>query len=238
MKNARNEELPMRIVANQEEEDFILGNHFDIAMPVFIKLFTDGELYIECYPQVEALIRRHVSEYGAQILSTRALRALHTHLAPYLQEWGYRMEKNALRRYDIYRSSGEVCSDFQRAGVRRLDACDEDKNRTTQDIAYAVGNGAIVYGYEENGEILSIAATHIYDEAFPLDVEVMVETVPSARRRGLALSCLCALERELFHMGHGVEYRCSTRNAASGSVARRAGFLRVGQCYYCALRAL
>ncbi len=234
----KNDTLPICIRANEEEEDFILSNHFDIAMPVFIRVLAKEEVYIECYPQVEALVRSHAERYGAKILSDRSLSELHEALAPYLSKWNYIPEKNSMRRYHIYCSDGQNADlPTAFAGVRRLTADDEEKNRTTQDIGYAVENGALVFGYEENGEILSIAATHIYDEEWPPNVEVMVETVPSARRRGLALACLCALKEQLHSMGHGVEYRASTRNAASCSVAKRAGLLLVGQCYYYVLRA-
>ena len=236
-KSVKTEKLPIVIRANQEEEDFILGNHFDIAMPVLIRILQNEGLYIECYPQVEALIKEHAERYGEKILSDRSLRELHVRLSPYLSEWGYTPEKNSMRRYDIFRSEEASSVSFPLAGVRKLTSEDEEKNRTTQDVAYAIESGATVFGYEENGEILSIAATHIYDDEWPHDVEVMVETVPSARGRGLALACLCALKEELQGLGHGVEYRASTRNIPSKSVARRAGLLHVGQCYYYVLRA-
>lgn len=237
-KNAQTETLPIRIRANAEEEEFILGNRFDIAMPVFIRILDREGIYIECYPQVERLVLCHAEKYGRRILSNQSLRELHAALAPYLQKWGYEEEKNSMRRYEIYRS-GEAQDEKMPlpVGVRRLTECDEDINRTTVDIEYAIENGATVFGYEENGEIISIAATHIYDGELPQDVEVMVETVPSARCRGLALACLCALKEELREVGYSVEYRCSTRNTASKSVAGRAGLLLVGQCHYYVLRA-
>lgn len=236
-KSAKTKEIPVRIRANEEEEEFILGNHFDIAMPVFIRVIRGEGIYIECYPQVEEAVRAHAFRYGEKILSDASLRELHATLVPYLLKWNYLPEKNSMRRYDIYRSDGGGETQILPSGVRRLSQKDEDKNRTTQDIAYAIENGATVFGYEENGEILSIAATHIYDDELPHDVEVMVETVPHARGRGLALACLCALKEHLFSLGHGIEYRASTRNAPSKSVARRAGLLHVGQCYYYVLRA-
>ena len=236
-KNVKAEGLPVRIRANREEEEFILGNHFDIAMPIFIRVLQKDGIYIECYPQVEEAVRAHVALYGERILSNQSLRALHEALAPYLSAWHYAPEKNSMRRYDIYRSTGESDPHPRPTGVRALTEEDEEKNRTTQDIAYALQNGALAFGYEENGEILSIAATHLYDEEWPHDVEVMVETVPRARGRGLALACLRALKEELRLLGHGLEYRASTRNAPSGSVARRAGLLHCGQCYYYVLRA-
>ena len=49
---------------------------------------------------------------------------------------------------------------------------------------------------------------------------------------------LRALKEELRLLGHGLEYRASTRNAPSGSVARRAGLVHCGQCYYYVLRAI
>ena len=236
-KNVKTEELPIRIRANEEEEAFILGNHFDIAMPFFIRILENEGIYIECYPQVEEIVRAHTLRYGARILSDHSLRELHELLAPYLLKWNYTPEKNSMRRYDIYRSYGTPSTCPLIDGIRRLCEADEEKNRTTQDIAYAVENGALVFGYEENGEILSVAATHIYDNEWPQYVEVMVETVPHARGRGLALACLCALQNELDQMGYGLEYRASTRNAPSKSVARRAGLLHVGQCNYYVLRA-
>ena len=123
-------------------------------------------------------------------------------------------------------------------GTKRLTEKDSFKNKTTQDVFYACRQGAIIYGHEENGEIVSIAATHLYDDFKPHYVEVMVETVPHARKKGYALDCLLALKEELLKQNHGIEYRCSQKNIASNKIAQKAELNLVGHCYYYVLRAL
>lgn len=230
--------LTTQFVCDREDEAFVLDNHFDVAVPVFFREIDGEVLYVECYPQIEMLVRHHVEEYREELFSDGSLHALHSVLKPYLDKWGYQDDCHRMRRYEIYRASAAQSASPAPVlqGTRRLTEADGEKNRTSQDIAYAVRSGSTVFGYEENGEICSIAATHLDENEGKAYAEVMVETIPKARKRGLALSCLSALKSELAMRGQGIEYRCSVTNTASRRTARRAGLTLVGRCYYYVLR--
>lgn len=231
------------IHADPEDEAFALDNGFDVALPFYIAEDLQGEVYIECYPQVEDEVRAYLSDFRDRLFSDEALSSLHRRLAPYLEKWGYEDDCHRMRRYLIYKAApdaeireAEIREADIPAGTGRITAKDVAVNRTTMHIADLEADGCILCGHVENGELLACAATHFYPDTLPAYVEVAVETAKEHRGRGLATGVLLALRRELAGMGHGMEYRASKRNIASCRTAVRCGLTPDGHCYYYVLR--
>ncbi len=225
-------------VADPDDEAFALENGFDIAVPVYFVETVAGELYVECYPQIEALVRAHVDQFGGTLLSHASLSSLHKALAPFLLRWGYTDDCHRMRRYEIFRASGEPPLDENKIvqGTRLLSKKETLTNRTTLRLADLADRRMTACGYVEDGALLAYAVTHSYPDKLPTYVEVSVETAPSARGRGLATSALLLLRKELAKKKRGVEYRAAYSNHPSRHVARRAGLSLYGRCYYYVLR--
>ena len=79
--------------------------------------------------------------------------------------------------------------------------------------------------------MVSIAATHgspdEREEGDPL--EIALETIPAARRRGYAVSVLSGLTKMILARGLVPEYRCTFSNVASAKTARAAGYTEIGE---------
>ena len=116
-------------------------------------------------------------------------------------------------------------------GCRPLTAEDERINRTTFDLAETVAGGRLCFGQIEGGEVVSVAVTHASpDEREPGGtLEIGVETIPEARRRGYAASSLAGLTGAILSQGLVPEYRCTCSNVASAKVARAAGYRQIGE---------
>ncbi len=225
-----------RLCIDAEEEAFVLQNEWDIAIPFSFTDTAENGLSVSAFPLAEDIARAWLSRFEQAPLSDEAFAFLFAKLPPLMQEKGYFDTRHRNRYGHILRAvPGEwtAPSDMPAQAVL-LTAADESGNRTTYDLAATADAGCFAYGVKEGGEVLSLAVTHdpLPEEDEPKILEVGVETVPAARRRGLAVASLVALTMDLTARGITVEYRHFRDNRGSGATARRAGFCRVGSYYY------
>lgn len=109
---------------------------------------------------------------------------------------------------------------------------DNYQNSLLFDLRKMIFDGHLAFAVIEGGKIISIAVTHnpIADEDEDV-AEIMVETVPSARKKGYASACVAALSRELLSRNISVLYSCGAQNRASLAVAKKVGFSQYAQFY-------
>ena len=222
----------VRFIADGEGRDFVFENDWDTCIPVSFEDTPDGALAVTCFPELTELLRPHFERCADDPFSAEALRALWAMLAPFLSEWGYADDRFRDRwGYLLRLTPDRPVALPPDARIRRLCGADEDNNRTTFDLESSADVGLVAFGAEEEGKIVSLAITHTPPEDSDL-VEVGVETIPSARKKGLASASLAALSRCLTEEGHTVEYRCQRYNRASRRTAQRVGFADCGRYYY------
>jgi len=228
----------VRFVADGEGRDFVFENDWDTCIPVSFEDTADGGLTVACFPELTGLLRPHFERHADDPFSAEALRGLWTMLAPFLAEWGYADDRFRDRWGYILRFTPEMPVALPPDDrIRPLTAADEDINHTTFDLESSADAGLVACGAEENGKIVSLAITHTPPEDMDV-VEVGVETIPSARKKGLASASLAALTRQLTEAGHTVEYRCQRYNRASRRTAQRVGFADCGRYYFYVCRKL
>lgn len=222
----------VRFIPDGEGRDFVFENDWDTCIPVSFEDAPDGSLVVTCFPELTQLLRPHFLRCADDPFSGAALQALWAMLAPFLAGWGYADDRFRDRWGYILRLTPEmpVCG-FPDERIRPLDIADEDINRTTFDLASSAEAGLVAYGAQEEGKIVSVAITHTPPDEADV-VEVGVETIPAARRKGLAAASLAALSAALLRQGHTVEYRCQRYNRASRKTAQRVGFSDCGRYYF------
>lgn len=224
--------MELRWIVDEEGQDFVLSNDWDTIIPISFLQIGDT-LTLSVFPDVETEMRAHFDKYQEKPFSKEALSAMWDALAPFMAKWGYGDDRFRDRWgyvYRLYSQNELTLTPF--SSTRRLVAEDEDKNQTTFDIEMSCDEGLLGYGTFENDQVVSLAMTHEPVDPPPAIIEVGVETIPSARGKGLASSNLSALSADLLSRGFTVEYRCQRYNHASRHVAERTGMKQVGRYYY------
>lgn len=216
----------MILNSEREDEDFVLQNEWDVAIPVSFSVI-DGECRISCYPSVEQEVREFYKAHKEDLFSDAALSELWARLDFFFEAHGYEADRFRDRWGYVFRG---IAKDSFLA--RRLSACDEDINETTYDIEATVDDGREAFGVEQDGKIVSLAVTHIPIEEGISIAEVGVETAPQYRKKGYATASLAALSAFLGERGITTEYRCQRYNTGSYRVAEAAGLSLVGKYYY------
>ena len=223
---------------DREGEEFVFENDWDILIPVELCQTPEAGLTVTVIPRLRALGKRFLSLFSDRPFSDAALSWLRDGIAKASPGWGYLCDRHTVRHCRIFRFPEGEPPRAPLPGGRALTENDEKINRTTFDIAGSVSDGRLCFGQVDGGEIVSVAVTHASpDEREPGGtLEIGVETVPAARRRGYAVSCLSGLTKEITARGLTPEDRCTYSNVASAKVARAAGYKQIGQACSFVLR--
>jgi RimJ/RimL family protein N-acetyltransferase len=226
------------LTIDREGEAFVFENNWDLLIPFSMEKMADGELAVSAIPRVARIVREFLGRYSDEPFSDRALAWLWERIEPFEAEWGYRGGRYRWRRCRIFRLPEQTALPLPLPGTRELVPSDAARNKTTYSIIDSLEAGAYMAGVLDGGFVVSVAVTHdSIAEAEPGDVlELGVETVPSARGRGYAASCLSLAASELLSRGLIPEYRSVRSNRASARVAERVGFRQVGEACYLLMR--
>lgn len=216
---------------DREGERFVFENDWDILIPAELEQTPEKGLILTVIPLLRDVGKRFLSLYSARPFSREALTWLTDEIAPRCAGRGYLTSRHSLRHCRILRFPEGKTPLSPLPFGRALAADDEARNRTTFDLAETVSDGRLCFGQIEEGKVVSVAVTHASpDEREPGGtLEIGVETIPEARRRGYAVSCLSGLTAEVLSRGLTPEYRCTFSNVASAKTARAAGYVQVGE---------
>ena len=223
---------------DREGEEFVFENEWDILIPVELCKTPETGLVVTVIPRLKELGRRFLKTFSDHPFANEALEWLRSEIASVSADWGYPVDRHSVRHCRIFRfPKGEKAREALPGG-RVLTEADEEINETTFDISESVADGRLCFGQDDGGRIVSVAVTHASpDEREPCGtLEIGVETIPSARRRGYAVSCLAGLTKMILDSGLIPEYRCTCSNAASAKVARAAGYRQIGEACSFVLR--
>ena len=223
---------------DREGEAFVFENDWDILIPVELCKTPESGLVVTVIPRLKKLGKRFLTDFSDRPFSKEALDWLRDEIGSVSAAWGYPVGRHSVRHCRIFRfPEGEKVRD-PLPGGRVLTEADEERNETTFDVSESVSDGRLCFGQAEGGKIVSVAVTHASpDEREPGGtLEIGVETIPRARRRGYAASCLLGLTQMITANGLIPEYRCTYSNVASAKVARAAGYRQVGEACSFVLR--
>ena len=223
---------------DREGEEFVFANEWDILIPVELCETPEAGLTVTVIPRLKKLGREFVRKFADRPFSREALEWLRTGIAGVSADWGYPVGRHSVRHCRIFRFPEGETPREPLPGGRVLTEADEEINETTFDIAESVRDGRLCFGQEDGGRIASVAVTHASPDERERGgtLEIGVETVPRARLRGYAASCLLGLTRMILDHGLIPEYRCTCSNAASAKVARAAGYAQIGEACSFVLR--
>lgn len=223
---------------DREGEKFVFTNDWDVLIPAEIERTPEKGLILTVIPLLRDVGRRFLSRYADRPFSREALSWLRDEIAPICAERGYLTTRHSVRHCRIFRfpAGAEPLSPL--SGGRPLTADDEEENRTTFDLIETVSDGRLCFGQIEGGKVVSVAVTHASpDERAPGGLlEIGIETIPAARRRGYAVSCLSGLTALIRARGLVPEYRCTFSNVGSAKTARAAGYRQIGEACSFVLR--
>lgn len=213
-----------------KRDDTALTRRLNVIVPLSFSL-TEGVLAASCYAGVEDVLHRHFARYPTEdaLFSDEAFAALNCAMEPYLSAWGYGVPRLHGRWGWAYLQTDAQAPPRERilAGTRLLNEADLGiGNRTTMKLSDCIRHGA--YAHTVGGEAVCIAAVN--SGAGDL-AEIGVECAVDHRRRGYAVSCVCALTSHLCEARRTVLYRHYHTNAASAATAEAAGFCRVGRFF-------
>ena len=216
---------------DREGEEFVFANDWDILIPVEWSVTPERGLTVTVIPRLQTVGKRFLKLFSDRPFSDEAIAWLWGEIAPTGEAWGYLRTRYSTRHCRILRFPEGQTPKPPLSGGRELTAADEKNNQTTFDIAASVEDGRLCFGQIDGGKVVSVAVTHASpDEREPGGtLEIGVETVPAARRRGYAASCLSGLTGLIRAHGLTPEYRCTYSNAASAKTARAAGYVQVGE---------
>lgn len=223
---------------DREGEKFVFENEWDILIPVELCTTPESGLVVTVIPRLKKLGKRFLADFSDRPFSREALEWLRNEIGAVSADWGYPVDRHSVRHCRVFRFPARETPRAPLPGGRALRDVDEEINETTFDIAESVSDGRLCFGQEDGGRIVSVAVTHASpDEREPGGtLEIGVETIPRARRRGYAVSCLSGLTETILSKGLVPEYRCTCSNAASAKVARAAGYRQVGEACSFVLR--
>lgn len=219
-------------IIDGDGQDFVFENEWDTVIPVSFEMVGDT-LTVTYFPEIEREMKSHFAKFGKNPFEKSALEALWATLAPYMKKWGYADDKFRDRwGYILSFSPSATANISPFSSTVALETQHEEQNQTTYDIEYSIDSGCLGFGTLEQDRVVSLAMTHAPLPASPSTVEVGVETIPGARKKGYAKSNLAALTTALGTLGHTTEYRCQRYNHASRKTALAVGFREIGKYYY------
>ena len=223
---------------DREGERFVFENDWDVLIPAEIEQTPEKGLVLTVIPLLRDVGKRFLSLYSARPFAREALTWLRDEIAPRCAERGYLTSRFSVRHCRILRFPEGETPHSPLPGGRVLVAADEARNRTTFDLAETVSDGRLCFGQIDGGKVVSVAVTHASpDKREPGGpLEIGVETIPGAQRRGYAVSCLSGLTAMVLSRGLIPEYRCTFSNVASAKTARAAGYLQIGEACSLVLR--
>ena len=219
-------------------EQFAFEDGFDLLIPFSMTQYWGQELSATAIPKISRLARGFLSRFEKDPFSDEALAWLWSHIAPKQAEWGYCGGKYRWRRCRIFRcQSTDKLSPVLPETVL-LGETDRFENLTTYHIDESIDAGCLCAATVSDGRIASVAVTHDGLDGLEAGevIELGVETAPSARGRGYAVSSLSLATQKLIALGLVPEYRCTKSNRASAKVALRAGYEEVGEACYLLMR--
>ncbi len=221
------------IIIDNEGENFIRENLFDIAVPIHVEVMN-GETKIFAYPFAKELCEEYEERFKDNLFSDEALDFLRNGCDEFRSELGYAEEKHPKNwgyNYIWERNKadgGIICERIRRDG--------KYKNLTTFNIAECLAYERVIYAVVKEGQIVSVAVTSESLRDAKEIVEIGTETAVGYRKNGYSTATVRALSEFLCEKGLRVLYKCHHENVASSSVARSAGFNEVGKFFYYVLR--
>ena len=223
---------------DRDGEEFVFSNDWDVLIPVEIEKTPETGLILSVIPRLRDVGKRFLKLFADRPFSDEAIAWLRDGIAPRCAEWGYLATRHSTRHCRIFRFPDGAAPREPLAGGRPLTAEDEKSNRTTFDLSETVSDGRLCFGQIDGGTVVSVAVTHASPDERETGktLEIGVETIPAARRRGYAVSCLSGLTKMILSRGLIPEYRCTYSNAASAKVARAAGYRQIGEACSFVLR--
>ncbi len=230
-------------------EEFVFENDWDTAVPVTVRKRDGEDVYIEVFPTYEREAREFEKLFACDPFSRDALSFLWERIGVPMEARGYCDEKKFRHRWYhtlVIKRGDEIDKSVILPSTVKLteSAIKGKRNRTTFDLERYIEEEINAFVTIEGGEVLSIAAENMScsgdfddDEECGGITEIGVETAVGVRGRGFAASNAAALARHLIETdGVYVTYETDCDNASSLAVARRAGFVGYGKCYYYVMR--
>lgn len=228
------------LTIDRDGEHLAFSCGWDLLIPYSMEQYDGEEPEVTAIPRISRTVRAFLKKFDTAPFSNEALDWLWSRVQPHEDEWGYRGGKYRWRRCRICRIPEGAALPEPLPEVRLLTPEDDSRNLTTYHIAESIEAGCLCVGAVLDGRVVSVAVTHGSVEGRERGevAELGVETVPSARGRGYASSCLAYASRLLLSRGLIPEYRFSPSNRASGATAARVGYRRVGDACYLLMRKI
>ena len=191
-----------------------------------------------CFPCLYDAVSAHLHRYRDALFSEDALTALHELLIPHLRAWGYRPSPFAHRFAVSCTADDPGCIPADRIlpVTRWLEpGAIPENSLISMNLRDCAVRGAYICTPPEAPDTVCAAASVNRCTQGEACTEIGVECAPAFRRRGYALSCVCALARERIMRGETVLYQYHHTNTASAAVAAKAGLVPQGRFFsYCA----
>lgn len=221
------------IILDQDGENFIRENLFDIAVPIHVEQ-NGGETKIFAYPFAEKLCKEYEKNFADDLFSDEALDFLRDGCKDFCKKLGYEEEKHPKNwgynfiGNDIYADEDIKCERIRRDG--------KYKNLTTYNIAQCLAHERVIYAMVKDGQIISVAVTSESLASAKEIIEIGTETAVGFRKNGYSRAAVKALGEFLCTRGLKVLYKCHHENVASYAVAQSAGLDEIGKFFYYVLR--
>lgn len=214
-----------------EDERDILEQGYPIIVPLLIDEY-DGDFEIETYSEIADVAEEFHSLFFGHFFSKKAIEWLDAKLRPYVESKGYLREcTGKYRWYDRFeaRESDRLAHERILDSTHMLDAGDYEL-LVSFSLAEQFEKGLPTFVTLDGDKIVSIATVNEHADDQKM-LEITVETAPSYRGRGYALSNTVALAEYLIEHGFSVTYACSRYNRPSRRLAQKAGFESAGRFY-------
>lgn len=221
------------VILDNDGENFIRENLFDIAVPVHVEQIH-GETKIFAYPFAKELCEEYEKRFQNDLFSDEALDFLREGCAHFRKELGYKEEKHPKNwGYNFICAENSEDSEIKCERIRRDG---KYKNLTTFNIAECLAYERVIYAVVKEGQIVSVAVTSESVSSAEEIIEIGTETAVGFRKNGYSSAVVRALSAFLCSKGFKVLYKCHHENIGSTAVARKAGFDEVGKFFYYVLR--
>lgn len=214
-----------------EDERDIFEQDYPIIVPLLVDEY-DGDYELEAYSEIASIAEEFHSLFFDRFFTKKAIDWLDERLRPYVEDKGYLREcTGKYRWYDRFeaRDLRKLAHDRILDSTHRLDSGDYELF-VSFSLAEQFEKGLPTFVTLDGDKIVSIATVneHAKDQKM---LEITVETAPSYRGKGYALSNTVALAEHLLEGGYSVSYACSRYNRPSRGLAGKAGFERAGRFY-------